>query len=45
MNYCEKLTFPFYTPENREPRFSGVFRGYKMETLARNASIERLKTM
>ena len=29
--------FPFYTPENtRKPRFFGVFREYKMRTLARN---------
>ena len=38
--------FPFYIPENiRKPRFSGVFRGYKMGTLARNGFMERLKTI
>ena len=38
--------FPFYTPENiRKPKFSGVFREYKMGTLARNGLIERLKTI
>ena len=38
--------FPFYTPENiRKSRFTGVFRGYKTGTLARNGLIERLKAM
>ena len=30
------ILYPLKTPENQ--RFSGVFRGYKMETLARNGS-------
>ena len=34
--------FPFFTPENtRKQRFSGVFSGYKMETLARNGLITK----
>ena len=38
--------FPFFTPlktpENQ--RFSGVFRGYKMRTLAKNGLIKSLHT-
>ena len=28
--------FPFHTPENTRKPLSNIFRGYKMETLARN---------
>ena len=44
--FANYATTPFYTSENiKKPRFSGVFRGYKMGILDRNGLIERLKTI